>query len=253
MIELRDALTRFGLSEKESNAYLAMLELGPASVQEIAKKSNANRATMYALIEGLKRRGLVSSVEREKKTIFTAESPERLLGIVSEEVRETLEKKQKLEGLMPQFLALFNAVEDKPKVRFYEGEEGMDACRTAMLELSRDSGLVRIFIHYDLEMIALAKYNEAQRLRLTHRLGGMRVLYSLDPDLELPSFGRNGDMKRVPTNVLGFTGECNVYEHFILIATAKPRPVSVIIENPGISRLFQSFFDLAWMGAETMK
>ena len=38
-------LQKIGLSEKEAKVYLAALELGQASVQNIARKAEVNRAT----------------------------------------------------------------------------------------------------------------------------------------------------------------------------------------------------------------
>ena len=59
--ELKNGLKELGFSEKESEVYLAMLELGPAAVQDIAKKAGVNRSTTYVMIESLKRRGLIST------------------------------------------------------------------------------------------------------------------------------------------------------------------------------------------------
>lgn len=251
MNDLKSKLIEFGLSDKEANVYLAMLELGPSSVQDIAKKAGVNRATTYVMIEMLKRRGLMSSVDRGKKTYFAAESPEHLLGIVGEEMRVIEEKKKRLETLMPQFMGLFNAIEDKPKVRYFEGEEGIIACREAMLALANGTPAGRAFIHYDRGMVDLAKHEEAQRLKLTSGPHSARILYSLDDGMTLPSLGKNVDTRRIPSGIQAFHGECDIYPNFILVATAKTRAIAVIIESEDIAKLFQSFFDLAWSAAET--
>ena len=97
MTEATSRLLELGLTDKEAGVYLAMLELGPASVQEIARKSGVNRSTSYLTIEALKERGLASSSTRGKKMLFTAESPSRLAAVLNRE-REMLEqKKQKLQ------------------------------------------------------------------------------------------------------------------------------------------------------------
>ncbi len=246
MQDLKRKLISFGFSDKEANVYLAMLELGPSSAQDIAKKAGVNRATTYVMIEALKRRGLMSSGERGKKVFFAAESPVRLETIVKQELREIEQKKEKLNQLMPQFMALFNAVEDKPKVRYFEGEDGLSACRDAMLELMKGRQPGRVFIHYDREMLESAKYNEKQRLRLTSGHLSARILYSIEDGLELPPLGKNVVMKRIPAEVQPFHGECDICEDFILLATTRTRAMAVIIESKELTRMFQSFFDLAW-------
>ena len=64
-------LKQLGLLEKEAKVYLASLELGEATVLELAKKSALNRTTVYVEIEKLGQRGLVSSIEKGKKRYFS--------------------------------------------------------------------------------------------------------------------------------------------------------------------------------------
>lgn len=249
MNDLKSKLIEFGLSDKEANVYLAMLELGPSSVQDIAKKAGVNRATTYVMIEMLKRRGLMSSVDRGKKTFFAAESPEHLLGIVSEEMRVIEEKKKRLENLMPQFMGLFNSIEHKPKVRFFEGEEGIRACREAQIEMAQVGQVVRTFLHYDKDIVEVAKIDQEKRIKLSSGPYHGRGLYSIDPGVEMPLFGKNVEMRRVPDSIPSFRGELNVYQTFILIGTTKPLPMGVIIESEELAGLCRSLFDLAWMAA----
>ena len=78
MRNIISTLKSLGLLESEVKTYLATLELGPSSVLEINKKINLSRQAIYTAIESLINFGLMSSVEKGKKTLFTAESPERL-------------------------------------------------------------------------------------------------------------------------------------------------------------------------------
>ena len=75
-------LQNLGLSEKEAKIYLASLELGPETVQNIAKKAGINRPTTYLQIESLKEKGLISEFQRGKKTFYAPESPNRLLSML---------------------------------------------------------------------------------------------------------------------------------------------------------------------------
>ncbi|MBI4138657.1 hypothetical protein HY479_00710 [Candidatus Uhrbacteria bacterium] len=245
MNDLKNKLVEFGLSDKEANVYLAMLELGPASVQDIAKKAGVNRATTYVMLESLKRHGLMSSVERGKKTVFAPESPEHLLFLMNDEVRHAEEKKKRLEHVMPNFLALFRAVEDKPKVRYFEGEEGVRAAREAMIDLARGTLAGRVFIHYDQGMVDLAQYQQDQRLRLSTTLNRVRLLYSIEPGLSLPTHAKNVEARQL-TDAAPFNGECDIFERFLYIVTMRTRPIAVIIESEDVAGLFKSFFDLLW-------
>jgi len=78
-------LEKLGLSDKEAAVYLASLELGPSPVQVISRKAEVNRATTYVMIEVLLQKGLMSTFDKGKKTMYTAEKPERLHRIVHHE------------------------------------------------------------------------------------------------------------------------------------------------------------------------
>src|SRR3989338_8026582 len=106
-------LQRLGLSENEAKIYMAMLELGSATVLEISAKAEVNRPTTYVQIESLKRMGLASTQTKGKKQLFIAESPEQIEFMIERQKGE-LEHKN-----------LFNLSDSKPQVRFFEGKEGL--------------------------------------------------------------------------------------------------------------------------------
>ena len=52
-IELVEALEAYGLNKKQAKVYLACLELGLATVQDLAKRSGVRRTTIYSLLDEL--------------------------------------------------------------------------------------------------------------------------------------------------------------------------------------------------------
>src|SRR5262245_39925471 len=117
-MEIIDILKQIGLNEKEAQVYLALLELGTATVHPIATKASIKRPTTYLILEDLLRKGLVSVIPREKKVMYTAESPEKII--------QDLNKKQELlKRFMPNMMALYNAKKDKPQVLLFEGRKGI--------------------------------------------------------------------------------------------------------------------------------
>lgn len=115
---LEKYLEKLGLDDKEAKVYLALLELGEGNIQQIAKKSGVKRTTVYDIIESLKYKGLVSSATRHKKIFYSAEDPRTL-----EEKLE--EKKHTLRRILPELLSIANTLDKKPRIRFFEGEEGI--------------------------------------------------------------------------------------------------------------------------------
>ena len=117
-MDLNEILTNIGLDQKETATYMAVLELGTASVYSIAKKAELKRPTVYRILDQLKQKGLVSIIPRIKKQLFTAESPENI-------IRELQRKTEVMKRYLPEFLALQNTKKEKPQVQLFEGKEAV--------------------------------------------------------------------------------------------------------------------------------
>lgn len=117
-MEIQDVLRQIGLEEKEAAVYLALLELGTASVHPIATKAGIKRPTAYLILEELQKKGLTSLVPRAGKTLYTAQSPEKL-------VQDLSKKQEMVKRFLPNLLALYNAKADKPQVQLFEGKQAV--------------------------------------------------------------------------------------------------------------------------------
>lgn len=113
-----DKLKTFGLNEKEAKTYMALLELGEAVVQRISQKSKIKRTTLYDVLESLKEKGLVGTTIKNKRKYYVASDPREL-------EHKLEEKKFAIKSILPELLSVANVIDKKPKIRFFEGEEGI--------------------------------------------------------------------------------------------------------------------------------
>lgn len=125
-------LLKLGFSEKEVKVYLAVLELGSDTVIKIGKHAGVNRGTTYDILESLIQKGLVSHFTKGKKRYFSAEDPSRIIHILEiqeeklrKDQQEIQSQKKELENVLPELMSIFGKSEEKPKVRFYEGKNGI--------------------------------------------------------------------------------------------------------------------------------
>lgn len=110
--------TALGYSESEHQIYRTLLESGPLSVADIAKKTNLHRPTVYQLIPHLIDRQLVSSVVKGKRTVFSAESPETLKKAFDDVSTE-------IQAAIPELLELYTQKSVRPVIRFFDGPQGL--------------------------------------------------------------------------------------------------------------------------------
>ena len=122
---MKQQLEKLGFSPKESDVYLALLELGTAAVSDVAKRANINRSTTYIILDSLAERGLVSTSENQNIKFFSVTPPERLLQYMQDLVKKNTELVGLAHNLLPELKSLYIGVGPKPRVQFFEGTEGL--------------------------------------------------------------------------------------------------------------------------------
>ncbi len=115
---LEQILTQNGFSEKEAKVYLAALELGEAPLSRIASKTHLQRSTVYSLVEAMKGRGILS-LTKHKGIHYAAALPPRIL------VDRFKQSAHLAEQGLSQLLELAYSSPLKPRIRFYEGLQGL--------------------------------------------------------------------------------------------------------------------------------
>ncbi len=114
---MQQILKEIGLSDKEANIYLAVLELGSSTVLPIAKKSGFKRTYCYDILSDLVEKGLVSFVVKNGRRRYKAEDPKKIYHKLNNHLIL-------YESVLPQLNSLYNnSIGGKPKVSFYEGEK----------------------------------------------------------------------------------------------------------------------------------
>ncbi len=247
---LEAELKKLNFSDKEARIYLALLELGIAPVQDIAKKAKVNRATTYVVLETLQKKGIVSRVEKETKIMFSAEPPRILMRLFRIQERELKEKEEDFKKIVPELEALFNLAAEKPRVKFFEGTEGVRAVREDILA----SGAKILYDIYSLEYVeqirALFSEEENEEFLKKRQALGMTIKSIYTGDRPFEDFKLRGERRFIPKEKFSFSSDILIYEDRLALTTLRDKMVSVIIESREIANTLRSVFELAWQGTE---
>ena len=239
-------LKTLGLSENEAKVYLAMLELGPASVMEISQKSGINRPTAYVQIESLKKLGLVSTQTKGKKQLFIAESPDQLEFVLDKELTEVKNKKDEFQRILPELLNLHRSSGSQPQVRFFEGKEGL----LRMQEIVLRSNVKETFAIASVDQIfdVFPSHTTNYSTRRIKKGIKSRLIYTSskgpilkDSDEKMLRESKFIEEKRMP-----LSGDLAVYGDSVAITALTGKISGVIIDHPEIANSFRSFFELIW-------
>lgn len=110
-----------GKEAKEAKVYFAVLELGEATVTDIAQKSGLPRTTIYGVIEYLVKRKLVIAKKKKRGKYYSTGDPMNLLKIAERNVFI-------LKKAMPWLRSIHNAVsEAKVQREKYKNKKGIEA------------------------------------------------------------------------------------------------------------------------------
>lgn len=130
-MNLPQLLQKFNLSPTASKVYLALLELGRASADKIAKRAGTYKANVYQALEKLAEVGLATHIFEDNKRLFLPTSPEKLPNVLDELERKQQEKiqtlREDLDILMPQLKAKYNSVKEKELFEVYRGRRAYKA------------------------------------------------------------------------------------------------------------------------------
>lgn len=239
-------LQALGLSEKEARVYLASLDLGADTAQNLSKKAGVNRATTYVQIEALKARGLMSEFERGKKTMYVAESPERLQGLFHAAEADLNLRKAELDRILPGLQDRFAGMGERPKVRFFEGSEGVHSMRTDLV--NNKSKKILSFLNYEKTMEYTPSDSTDYMKDRIERGVEIEVIYtSKTPSLRLDSSQAHlRQAKFIPYDEFPLKADMSIYENKVVIEGYKDKLIGIIIESQEIADSMRIIFENLW-------
>ncbi|MDD4990023.1 MAG: helix-turn-helix domain-containing protein [Candidatus Pacebacteria bacterium] len=241
-MQLQTTLKEFGLTDNETRVYLAALELGQATIQELSKKAGVKRTTVYTTIEWLKDKGLLSQTKKGKKTLFLAENPDRI-------ARFSEKRHQQIKDALPELKSIFNASQTKPTFQFYEGREGF---LTVYEDILKDNPKEFLSIASSEHFYEHVDENYESRW-VKKRLAKGMTLRWLDFQTPATEALHREDSKflreiRFLPKGFPFTSTMFLYNNKTVVISGKQKDfLAVVIENQEFSQMFKAFFEMLWL------
>lgn len=237
-------LDRLGLSGKKGRFYLAALELGEAPIHSVAKRAGISRTTAYDILSSLIKQGLLSQIEKTGRTCVVAEDPAVLIANLEEQRRT-------LDAALPEIRAVYNRSSVKPRIHYYEGEDGITSvlnetlnCRSgelygilSMVELLNTPGedLMRQYIQQraDADLNLFVVRSREEEVSDTWR--------TKEDELRNVRFAP-GDTR--------FTMSSYIYDDTVSLISSSKESFAVRIESAEFARLQKTLFETLWAASE---
>jgi sugar-specific transcriptional regulator TrmB len=241
-------LEKLGFTPEEVKAYIALLETGGGFASTIARKAQAHRVTTYNTLENLQKKGYVRVSKQAGIKFYYPVNPKVILNQIENTYNTA-------KTLIPELIDLQNTVSFKPKIQFFEGEDGVKDIFNDILDSDGEVlGYTNFKVAKEMMKSFLDEYGEkALKLKKKHRL--------LCPNDEfhrefipknLAARLNAGILEIFAVNPEQFSFKNLQYIYSDKVATIsmdKDEKIGVIIESKSNAETNRSIFNLAWLGA----
>jgi len=252
---IQNVLRNMGLNQKEIKIYLIALELGTHPASVIARRASVPRNTTRFLLDKLVDKGLIKKSTKANTQLYTPEEPKNLINLLERQRVDSNavidEKVRQLNEFMAELETRYHPESTKPKVTFYEGDEGLIKVYENTLTASE---AIRSFASFDAMHGVLPDYFKNYYDR---RSANKIMIRSIHPDTPLARERTKNDKKEwrdsrlVPAKEYSFTPEIQFYDNKVAITSLKER-LGIIIESHEIYEAMVVAFELAWKEASRL-
>lgn len=238
-------LEAYGLSKKEAEVYLSILQTGPATVLQISRKTHQPRTTLYPILDYLVEKGVLKSGKDKNRTVFTVEPPKVLQ-------RKLKERELAFDDISSELMVLYEQISANPDIILYEGTDGFKrlwqriyhsgvseyrilTSATGMLEYVKTPYLIESVIARRIKLgiksLQLVPENADTQHIVQHDEKQLRESRFLPPETQ------------VPATIIQFGDE-------VAFMTTRRENTMIIMASGDVAITFRVMFDLVWKCAK---
>ncbi len=241
-------LLKLGLSDEEAKVYLACLEVNGGAVSVIARKAGVHRVSCYHTLEKLLQKKLLSQYNRNGIKCFAPEPPERLQEL-------QLEKATIAKSLIPDLKALLSPHGFRPKIRSYEGRDGVE--RVFLESLSAQGELLGYTNLRQVTEFFPEFFREYTKKRFERKIKArylspntVESVKSIEPFLPKNYDSTLIEILLVNREQFPFDNEILLFGNAVGVVSLNPNELlGIIVESQTFTKTMKAVFDLAWLGA----
>ncbi len=243
-----ETLLSLGLSKREVGVYVALLELGRTTVTKISRRAGINRTTGYDILDMLVHKNLIRLSGKEPREEYAAESPDKIIVLLEQRLRETEKQLEVAREFLPQLKSM-HTIQDRPQVRFYEGISGLKEVYEDTLTSTEP--IVAYAAYEDMHNTLSNYFPEYYRRRAKKGISIRGIVPATEASIARAK--HNEDEKRdiaiIPKDKFDISPDIEIYDNKVMIASWREK-LGIIIESREIAYAMKKIFELAFAEAK---
>lgn len=239
---LNSILIRNGLSEKEAEVYLAVLEAGEINISHISKKTKIKRTSIYNVVDNLQKKGVVSILHRHGIQYVSALPPQVLIDRFKTSASMA-------EKILPDLLQMAYTSPIKPRVRYHQGLQGLEE---VLKEFSYSKTQSMVITDYEKMPDELLKFIQKEIVpeRIKRKV---RTKFIVPNNKASKTMQENDESHYGDTRAIEFNEEGNPIEILLFdsskigfLSFPKGERFALIIDSVAIYTTLQHIFEVLW-------
>jgi len=248
MSSIQETLISAGLEPSTAQIYVILAENGELPVSEIIQKSQLSRAGAYDALNILMAQEFIEYRKEGRNVFYKAKHPDKLFGLIEEKKRETALFEQEMNESIRSLVGSFNLANNKPGVRFFEGEEGI---KEALFDSLHSTEPILTFMDMHSMEAVIGKINEEYVQERTKKNISKKIIITTSPEAEIYlEKNKNNSLTQIailPKDVLPFKTGFQIYNNKIVYFTHRQENLlAIMIQDPDIYQMNKSIFEYIW-------
>ncbi len=234
-------LESLGLTKREIDAYLALLEIGTSPIGRIVKKSKVPSSKVYEILDKLIEKGLVSFIIKNNTKYFSASEPETLLDMIEE-------KRNSIEKIIPELKNKQNS-EKKEEVTLFEGIDGMKTALRKVLRIlkPKEEYLVYVSASENLENeSSKIFYNNFNLQRKDAKIITKLLIHNRQKEIMKKEYLKTLLKDEVKFTDFDFPSRLGIFKNHVLMINDGKNISSILIRSEDIYKKYKDFFEIIW-------
>jgi HTH-type transcriptional regulator, sugar sensing transcriptional regulator len=239
-------LEEIGLSKPEIRVYTSLLEIGGSQTGKLSTQSKVPSSKIYAVLESLIDKGLVSYTLKNNTKVYSAASVDAMRNIFEQKKNELDEKESKLNQLI---ISLKKTAkhESISHYKYFEGILGIKSMYQEILEHMQDNQTLTLKIHSaDVVMTnrLLGFYTEFHKQRIQL---GVNYKLILGKDVQVNIAKRVRELTQIKQKTITNKVGWGVFgKYFFLNYNGGKEPYGILVTDPLVAHTFELLFDELW-------
>lgn len=252
---IQEIFETLGFKEEEVKTYLSLLDHGPSSGGDLAKKIGLKRATAYGYLDRLVAGGLVTQSMRRGVKIYVPEPGERIRTLYRRKIEDLKSKERTLDTVIPELEKRTGMNLMRPRIHLYEGRDGMETALQDHLAYKDMKMLAFWSIKAAIEATSedFWWYLNKERIKRNMSLEGIWPPEQAVDVKRFPFMGVGDDFKReirmAPAGIHSSMGYW-IYANKVFFASSSAESFCFIIESAELVEMMSNQHRVIWNMSE---